>query len=119
MSVPILGQPDANAPIDYEAFNLECAAGLELVFEMNMSQTQIACLTWAAQGMALRPDCGPTVRALLLDFVNFAAHQGDFGPETRKLLAQQAAASRAASFVQTSGQSPIQLTPDDPHHHEP
>lgn len=87
--------------INAEQLEAEFAAGQEAFLEVPLSQAHLACLALAAQHALHRPDCGPFVRDRLQEFQLWCARHAAFGPETCKLLAQQAAAGRME--VQTHG----------------
>ena len=109
--IPILNQPDPSAPLDAERLNGEFAAGLAAFLEVPLSQAHLACLALAAQHAVAGPDCGPFIRAQLQDFILWCAKHADFGPETRKLLAQQAAALRKS--VRTPGPAAASPRPQE------
>lgn len=103
MAIPILNQPDPNAPIDAEALGAEFQAGLEAFMDVPLSQAHLACLALAAQRAVYRKDCSQPVRDTLLQFLGWCSQHADFGIETRKLLAAQGAELRIESVVDSNG----------------
>lgn len=109
MAIHILGQsgggdgrPDSG-PIDAEMLTAEFQAGLELFMDVPLSQTHLACLALAAQRTLYQSDCSHPVRAVLLQFLGWCSQHAEFGAETRKLLAQQAACFRMRAEVDSNG----------------
>lgn len=115
-NIPILNQPDPDAPIDPERLTEEFQQGLELFMDVPLSLTHLACLTLAAQRTLYQADCSTPVRAVLLDFLGWCSQHAEFGPETRKLVDAQAVALRAAGGMMVHGvQTPGTDEPEEPH----
>lgn len=110
----LLNQPDPDAPLDGDRLVAEFQAGLGCFCDVPLSQTHLACLCLAAQRASCGPECSASIRTVLQQFQLWCAQHAAFGPETRKLLAQQAEHLHAAWLrrsgpgVQTPGPQPAE-----------
>ena len=59
--------PEPPPAVNLERLEAEFLAGLEDWRELRLNRTQLACLVFAAQAAAARPDAGPWVAAVLRD----------------------------------------------------